>query len=361
MIVIAALLLIIQLVSVAVVMVRLSKPPLNAEYRTGDDVCIVRPLCGVEYRAWELIRSGLVLRWPMYRTLLCVSHSSDPAVLTAREAIWRRDRAEILVGDNHKWPNPKLSNIEKGWLNVTERYVAFVDSNVELPANYLNEAVGTLRAEGKAPVGMVSSPPAGSDPRNFWAKLECAFLNTYQARWQLLTDTLGIGFAQGKNLVFETSMLRAMGGLEFLASEPAEDAAATRMVRKSGLRVALLNRPTLQPLGNRRFRDVWNRQVRWARLRRATFASYFFPELFVGFAPALIALLLSGVSWHVVLWFFITWYGAEVVLAVKARWHVSIGYVIACVIRDLLLPAVWVAGWGRNFVWRGNEMTTRDS
>ena len=46
----------------------------------------------------------------------------------------------------------------------------------------------------------MSAPPVGSHPDGFWAALECAFLNTYQARWQYFADTLGLGFAQGKTL-----------------------------------------------------------------------------------------------------------------------------------------------------------------
>jgi hypothetical protein len=44
-----------------------------------------------------------------------------------------------------------------------------------------------------------------------------------------------------------------------------------------------------QPLGVRSAAEVWRRQTRWARLRRATFKLYFLPELLTGSVPALIA------------------------------------------------------------------------
>jgi ceramide glucosyltransferase len=30
---------------------------------------------------------------------------------------------------------------------------------------------------------------------------------------------------------------------------------------------------------------------------------------------------------------------------------------LACLLRDVLLPLLWIGGWlGRDFVWRGNQM-----
>ena len=50
--------------------------------------------------------------------------------------------------------------------------------------------------------GLVSSPPVGSAPAGLWAELECAFLNTYQVRWQCFADSIGLGFAQGKTMLW---------------------------------------------------------------------------------------------------------------------------------------------------------------
>ena len=51
------------------------------------------------------------------------------------------------------------------------------------------------------------------------------------------------------------------------------------------------------------------------------------------------------------------WYGAETLLAVVAGWHVSARYPLICLMRDLLLPALFVGALeGNGFVWRGTEM-----
>ena len=98
-----------------------------------------------------------------------------------------------------------------------------VDSNVYMPKDHLQRMLSAWRED----TGLVWSPPVGAAPEGPWAELECAFLNTYQARWQCFADTLGFGFAQGKAMLWRHSMLEAAGGIAALGREPAEDAAAT--------------------------------------------------------------------------------------------------------------------------------------
>src|SRR5258706_450958 len=127
------------------------------------------------------------------------------------------------------------------------------DSNVSTPPDYLRRLLATWRAD----TGLVSSPAVGCTPANIWAELECAFLNTYQVRWQCFADSIGMGFAQGKTMLFRRALLERAGGIRALALEIAEDAAATKLVRKNDLRVRVVDRPFPQPLGHRTAAEVW--------------------------------------------------------------------------------------------------------
>jgi len=115
------------------------------------------------------------------------------------------------------------------------------------------------------------------------------FLNTFEARWQYCAEAIGLGFAQGKSMLWRREVIDRGGGIRALNSEIIEDAAATKLVRHQGLTVNLVvGGPFEQPLGVRGFRDVWLRQARWARTRRKTFPLFFAPEIFAGAAlPAL--------------------------------------------------------------------------
>ncbi|MFZ3228167.1 MAG: ceramide glucosyltransferase, partial [Xanthobacteraceae bacterium] len=108
--------------------------------------------------------------------------------------------------------------------------------------------------------------------------------------------------------------------------------------------------------------EVWNRQLRWARLRRASFLLYFLPEIFTGgiFPMIGVAFLANAFGLPVTLCvagFTALWYGAEMALAAAAGWHVSPLSPLYGLVRDLLLPALFVSALrGNDFVWRGNEM-----
>src|SRR5690606_2346386 len=136
--------------------------------------------------------------------------------------------------------------------------------------------------------------PVGSRPAGFWAEVECAFLNTYQARWQLAADTVGFGFAQGKSMLWRREVLDGAGGIRALGIEVAEDAAATKVVRGEGLAVRLVGAPFEQPLGVRSYRQILDRQVRWARLRRATFPLCYTPELLTGSLAPMAAAIIAA-------------------------------------------------------------------
>jgi ceramide glucosyltransferase len=133
-------------------------------------------------------------------------------------------------------------------------------------------------------------------------------------------------------------------------------------VRSAGLKVRLVDRPFAQPLGLRGATEVWNRQLRWARLRRASFLLYFLPEIFSGgILPMISVAFLAGAFGLPMLLCVVTfaalWYGAEMALAAAAGWHISPLSPLYGMLRDLLLPVLFVSALrGNDFVWRGNEM-----
>jgi ceramide glucosyltransferase len=322
---------------------------------------IVRPVCGLDNFLEETLRTSFELDYPDYELVFCAASGRDPAVPLVQKLMATHPDvpARLLVGDDRVSQNPKLNNCVKGWRAARHEWIALADSNVLMPRDYLQR----LLAAWQPDTGLVCSPPAGCRPVGFWAQVECAFLNTYQARAQYFADTLGIGFAQGKTMLWRRSDLEAAGGIAALGNAIAEDAASTKVVRAAGLRVRLTDAPFGQPLGRRSFTDMWRRQTRWARLRRACFPLFFAPEILGG---AVLPLLAAGYAAHeadvsvaaTVAALAAVWYGAEMALARAARWHLTPAYPIHAVLRDLLLPVLWVDGWvGTGFVWRGHQMS----
>jgi ceramide glucosyltransferase len=350
----------VHLVSLGGVAVRHFRGPRRSALAdAAPPITVLRPVCGLENNLAETLASGLTLDYPDYETLFCVASPSDPAIPLVRRLIAEHpDRpARLLVGDDPVSVNPKLNNLIKGWRAARHDWIVMADSNVAMQPDYLRRLVGRWDDA----TGMVCSPPLGTRPDGLAAELECAFLDSYQARFQLAADTLGIGFAQGKTMFTRRDILERAGGIEQLAGEVAEDAAATKAIRAQRLKVRLLDRVVSQPLGTRSFRDIWRRQIRWARLRRASFPAQFAPELLAGGLPP-IAAMTAGAAldlWpvEVVPLYAAVWYGAELALIRAVNWPLGARTPFVLVLRDALLPVLFVAALtGNAFVWRGNAM-----
>jgi ceramide glucosyltransferase len=327
-------------------------------------VSIVRPVCGIENHGEETLRSAFLLDYPSYEIILCAAAANDPAVPVVRRLIkeYPEVEAQLLIGNDVISDNPKLNNVCKGWRAAAHDWLIMADSNVLMPRDYIQRLMATWRAD----TGLVASPPIGSRPDGFAAELECAFLNTYQARWQYVADSLGFGFAQGKTMLYRKRDIEAAGGIRLLANEPAEDAATTKIVRAAGLRIRLVDAPFEQPLGRRRGRDVWARQRRWARLRTASFKQFYLLEALAGGAVPLALAACVIVALDLPLLALLVpvgiWYGAEAMLACLAGWHLGWRSPFAWILRDLLLPVLWILGWlGTGVTWRGHHISTVES
>ncbi|MGQ4274823.1 glycosyltransferase [Terrihabitans sp. B22-R8] len=332
--------------------------------RRAGPVSVVVPLRGIETFSRDTLNAAFGLDYPDYELIFCVARADDPIIGLVERAIAANPGvpARILTGDDPISANPKLNNCVKGWDAARHDWIVLADSNVLMPPDYIQRLMASWRAD----TGLVCSPPLGSQPQNFWAEVECTFLNTLQARWQYTAESLGIGFAQGKSMLWRRALLEAHGGIRALAADIAEDAAATKIVRRAGFRVHLADTAFEQPLGARSARQVWLRQLRWARLRRVTFAPVYAPEILTGAAVpmAIAALAASTASAEAAvagaLIVMVLFHATEMLLARRAGWHVSWRTPFALIMRDALLPALWIGGWvGGTVVWHDQAIQVK--
>ncbi len=324
-------------------------------------VTLIRPVCGLEDVEKETLASTFTLEHAALDVIFCATHERDPAVAYVRQlmAAHPHVKAQILIGDERPTSNPKLNNILKGWRAAEAPWIIMADSNVLMPPRYVEHLLATWDKG----TGLVCSPPVGAAPQGIWGELECAFLNAYQARWQLSADAVGFAFAQGKSMLWRRTDLEASGGVTALGAEIAEDAAATKIVRSRGLDVRLVDRPFAQLIGKRTLRQVWDRQVRWARLRRATFLPFYIPEAATGSVLPTLAAAAAAVEagtnpWAAVVTLQAIWLASEAVVNRAAGWHMTLLSPLAWGLRDLMLPVLWLAGLsGNTFSWRGTAMS----
>jgi ceramide glucosyltransferase len=355
-----------QLASVIAATVRCKPRPRNLPVpHPAPGISIVRPLSGVERYSEETLRSTFELNYPHYEAVFCVQRANDPVVPLAERLIAEHPHipARLLIGDDPISANPKLNNCVKGWNAARHDWIVLTDSNVLMPPDYIQ----TLLKPWDAETGMVISMPIGSRPHGFWAEVECALLNNFEARWMFAGELLGIGFAQGKNMLWRREFLEKAGGITALAAELAEDAAGGKIVSAAGLKIRFVDMPFEQPLGPRKALDIWSRQVRWARLRRVTFPGFFAPEPIAG---AFVPFLLIGIYGYesglnpisFVGAFAAIMYAAEMLLAWRAGWFLNWASPIAFLVRDLGFPAMWTTALlFDDFTWHGKTMSVKEA
>ena len=322
-------------------------------------VTILRPAAGIENYTEETLASAFAVDYSDFEIVFCVQDPADPVIALIGRLMESHPNvpSRLLIGDDPISNNPKLNNLVKGWRAARHEWIVMADSNVLMPPTYLDDLLSCWTDK----VGLVSSPPVGTRPKGVGGELECAFLNTYQARWQIAADAFGVGFAHGKTMLLRRDILDQAGGITALASTTAEDAAATYLVRAAGLRVRLTRTPFPQPLGQRTLGQVWRRQVRWSQLRRGDLSFIFWAEplsfaslILIGAAFAISA---WGLSSGVFLALVVLWYGAEAILARSYRWPLSIISPVFWIARDLLLPVLWLAALAnRGYEWHGHRV-----
>ena len=327
-----------------------------------EKVTILRPVSNLEYGLRRTLASTFELDHKNYEIIFCVADKNDKAIPLIESLIseYPDADAKLLIGNDKISDNPKLNNLVKGWHQAKYPWVVMTDSNVLMPETYIADIFSRWRKN----TGLVASPPLGTEPENFFANLEAAFLNSYQARWQLTSDTIGNGFAQGKTLFWFRDILNRAGGIEALNCELAEDAASTKIVREQGLKVRLTPMPFAQPLGKKSWRAVWQRQIRWAKLRRDSFPAFFYLEILSGIVfPALCLLLacyLGGAAYSLILFYFFIWYFVEFSITSIVGWPFSLSQALAEIVRDLLLPVLWLSAFSsRGYEWQGHNVNIR--
>ena len=327
-------------------------------------VSIIRPLRGVEEFSSETLESLFCLDYSTYEIIFCLQSEADPIIPLLKKIIniYPNCDTTVLVGDDKISANPKLNNCLKGWSAAKYEYIVLSDSNVLAPADYIQTMLATFKEDTALTVSM----PIGSRPITLWAYVECAILNTFQARWQYGAEAIGIGFAQGKNMMWRREVLDRVGGIEALSREIAEDAAATKIIRDQKMKIRLVDMPFEQPLGHRTFKDVYSRHSRWARLRRATFPWHYAPEFMNGSAVAVLSGAYAAWSFGYdpglsSLSILLLLYSAEAMLAGQCGFYLDSYTLLSLFLRDLLLPVMYFDGLlFDNFKWHGESMTVRE-
>jgi ceramide glucosyltransferase len=282
--------------------------------------------------------------YPEYEVLFSAAESHSPAIETAEQL--KREHpnvaARILQSHSDFAVSPKLNTLAAP-LSAAAYDFAFVkDSNIVLEPDTL-----AIFMRNFAPgVGLVVGVPVAEQALGLAGHVEASIINCH-ARLLLTASALGIGFGVGKAMLFRRSDFAKAGGFDAMAHSLAEDTAISRGLERIGLKTVFAHHSIRQLIGRRTFREVYERQVRWAVIRRAHEPLTFPIEpiaspLPAACAAALAAPLLGASPAAAFVLILLGWFACQIGVARLKKWEISPLAPLAFIGQEVLVLAAWL-------------------
>ncbi len=300
--------------------------------------------------------------YPDYEVLFSATEKESPALAAARDLARRHpERASrILHSPGFGAVSPKLDVLAAPLAAAEHDFVLTKDSNITLDRGSLAAMMECL-SEG---VGLVVAVPVAVRPESLAGRIEAWLLNGH-ARLLLSASAAGIGFGVGKVMLFKRSDLASIGGIGALGCTLAEDTALSRTLARHALATVFSHETVAQEIGVRSFRDIYERQVRWAVIRRANEKFSFPLEPLASPLPAALAALGAAPLADLPAWIgfagtLLVWFCAEAGFAAVKGWEVSPFAPVAFLGREILALAAWLRAWTTyEVVWATGRFDAR--
>ncbi len=322
-------------------------------------VTIAKPVCGMDARLEENLRSFLVQDYPRHQVVFGALDPGDPAISAVRQVQTEARRRDTLltIDGCPLGGNPKVRNLIGISRHAKHDIIVASDSDIRVGPGYLQAIAGPFEDER---VGAVTclyvAEPVGGAPSTLGAMhINEEFLPSILVSLALQP----LSFCFGSTMAARRSALDAIGGFEALAGYLADDYMLGRLMTQRGLRVALASCVVTNVVRERSLKELFLHELRWARtIRRARPLGYSATIFTMTVAWALAVLLASRFSaagWAALAIAF----SVRVLLqaAVRARFRLRgappVWWIPA---REALTFAVWCASHlGQSVLWRENR------
>lgn len=329
--------------------------------RTAPGVTILKPVYGAEPGLAEALATFCRQDYPgPWHIVLGVASRNDPAVAVVRSlAAAHPERGiELVVDARRHGSNGKVSNLINMSGAIRHEIVVLADSDIVVEPGYLSTVVATLEKPG---VGIATCLYYGAADTNVWSRLAAKAVD-----WHFLPSVLvGVktGLAHpcmGSTIALRRDVLADVGGFEALADQLADDYALGVLVRRKGLRIAIVPMVVGHLSRERRFIELWKHEIRWARTIRLVDPAGFLGFFVTHALPlALIGALADGLPlWSLAILGLAL--AARVILATAVRRMLQQPRLdfLLLIPRDILSFAVFVASLFAGRVrWRGLDFT----
>jgi ceramide glucosyltransferase len=297
-------------------------------------VSLLKPVHGNEARLRENIESFFRQDYPQYEILLAADEADDSALPVIREICARYPNipSQILITGDPPWPNAqnycfhRLTEIAKNDVLVTS------DSDVEVGQNYLREVVPPLL---DPQVGAVTCAFRGKSTGGGWAYFDAIGQSVEFMAGVLMSNLLEpTKFGLGPTVAVRKDSVGRIGGFAAVREYLSQDFVVGNSIYKAGFQVVLSSHVVDHMSSPRTFRQMWERQLRWAMGTR-----YSRPKGHLG----------TGLTFAVP-------YGILGLLAASALGHPILGLSLLAAALVNRMVLCWVAGW-----WAARDPVARRS
>ncbi len=216
----------------------LTHPRARGDPEFTPPVTILKPVKGLDFEAYENLRSFCEQDYPEFELLVGVADSTDPVIPVVERV--RRDFPGLsirLVIAPTMHVNRKASLLHA--LASQARYDVLVasDSDMRVTPDYLRRVVAPFADQG---VGAVTCPYRGGSPATLTARLEALHMGvTFLPSVTVARRFLNMHFALGATIALRKNALDRIGGFEAVADYLADDYQLGMRIANLGLRVQL--------------------------------------------------------------------------------------------------------------------------
>jgi ceramide glucosyltransferase len=331
----------------------LSRPP----------VTVLKPLCGAEPGLYAHLRSFCDQDYPEFEIVYGVREAEDPACAVVERLIAEFPAVpmKLVVDPKLHGSNRKVSNLINMLSHAHHEVLVMADSDAFVGRDYLGAVTAPLRDSG---VGLVTCLYCGVPTPGIWSRLGAMYINEWYIPSVLLTWLFGYqGYVSGQTLCLRRGTLQAIGGLQALTDQLAEDYRIGELVRGLNLRIVLSpyllsgehHEPDLSSMTRHELR--WMRTIRVLRPRSflGIFVTFSLPLALIGIVFASSTARASLVAWSLFALILISRMTLHFAHRIRGRRSMLSDFWLLPV-RDLLICWIWCRSFFSSRVnWRGNE------
>ncbi|MGD0098505.1 MAG: bacteriohopanetetrol glucosamine biosynthesis glycosyltransferase HpnI [Terracidiphilus sp.] len=311
-----------------------------------------------------------------FELLFGVSSMDDPAAAAVKrlQAEFPRLSIRLIECPLRLGTNGKVSTLAQLAPQARFDFLLINDSDITVSPRYLERIMSCFapspgeQDKAAQQVGLVTALYRGRSHGTLPSRLEALGIATDFQPSVLLAKWIegGLHYGLGSTLAVSRRGLEAIGGLEVLVDQLADDYELGARLDAAGYGVALSHEVVETHIAAYDWRSFVDHQLRWARTVRDARPWGYTGLIFTyGLCWALLNVLASGASplslWLLGLSFFLRLTLAMTVGAGVLADHQVLPSLWLLPLRDLVAMGIWVAGFaGNTIVWRGERFTLKE-